>query len=209
MSLRLPGICRKCERAQKIIARGLCNYCYSRPHIRHQYDGPISGTRKEWTDAERKQLRDMRREGVPAKICAKRLGRTMNQIHNACRYHRYIVRDRDRSSKTKRFKELYDGKRSDVQISHIMGCSDATVHRIRKKLGFPVVPQVHGGKRKQPMRCMSCDATGAQSRAKIDGWAVRQIPGFARAYKEVYCPKCFEKWGWPELSLCPAQLSSV
>lgn len=195
--------CCHCSTEAFIYARRLCHHCYYNLAIRNRYGSKIP-QRREWTRKEVNELKAMRNQipRVPVKICAKRLNRNLPSTQNACHRFGLAVFKHKKEHRISMLKAVYDGKRNDEVIATMIGCSASAVFRMRNKLGLPSQPRGSGPRDKKVyMRCMACPAKSHMCRAKKDGWAVRPIPGHGLRVKEVYCPRCFAKYGWPQLEL--------
>ena len=210
MSIR-KVICRHCKRPEprRDCGRGLCWRCHTNLSIRCCYDGPRSATCKNWTAKEREELRRMRSAipKVPIAICAVRLNRSYLSVMEACKHFGYRTYARDREGKVAAFKKWYKSRkrnRTDDEIASIVGCHRNTIRAIRVSLGIPRGP--YRNSRGAFMRCDACPARVPTCRSVMDGWAVRKHTHETAScsFTEVYCPKCFARWGWPELPLCHA-----
>ncbi len=58
-----------------------------------------------------------------------------------------------------------------------------------------------GERKYEPARCWCCDAVCPNGHyvgvGLSVGWVSRPLPGL-EGVTEVYCPKCFEEWGWAD-----------
>lgn len=47
--------------------------------------------------------------------------------------------------------------------------------------------------------CWACGRAEWPQRIRPHGWAVRAIMSGRIILREIYCPECYETWGWPPL----------
>jgi hypothetical protein len=201
MAVREQGYCAACGRGPDgLHPRRLCKRCYHNPAVRHRFECHLRCRPRAWTAGEVRLLRDLRAGPVPLPIelCAVRLGRRVSQVSNACQRYGLGLYRRDRAGYAEAVRRLYDGRRTDGQIASEAGCSRATVTVIRRGMGLPAPPR--GKPPGSVMRCFACPAICHTSSGRRLGWVSRPLPGRSETTeREVYCKKCFARWGWPKV----------
>jgi hypothetical protein len=184
------GDCGHCRRGpRQLFPRGLCKRCYYTPAVRALHPSKYPD-RRDWTAAERANLKAWRAAGVPIDECARRLGRKRGQVVMAIVRWKLTRPRRKPGELAAAVRRLHAKGLTDEAIGLRLGLARPTIQRTRARLGLP--------RATDPVECAR-----RGWRAAIEAHGCHPLTAHIRSLSDG-----FVRLGWPS-GITPALLDTL